>query len=183
MSLFYDPFFDLSDHLRQFNRMQRDMDRMISRAGFVPATSSSQQPKSEAAAAAPAASADQERTTTMMAKPAEPVMNWFPVVDIKETDNAVVLHAELPGLRKEDINIHVDKGVLHVSGKREFEKKEENEKWHRVERSYGSFHRSFRLPENVKESDIAANCENGVLTVTVPKEKKQEPAVRRIAVQ
>ena len=178
MSLFYDPFFDIADHLREFRRMQRDMGRLVDRVGLPPSTDQ-QESGAAAAAAAPAGTP----STAVSERSADRFMSWFPVVDIKENDGAIMVHAELPGLKKEDINISVDKGVLNISGKREFEKKEENDKWHRVERSYGSFHRSFRLPENVKESDIAAVCNDGVLTVTIPKDKKPEPSVRRITIQ
>lgn len=109
---------------------------------------------------------------------------WWPSVDVKETKDKILVHAELPGLRKEDININVDNGMLQISGERKAEKKEENERWHRVERSYGSFYRSFRLPEEAVADKITARCDNGVLTVEVPKTARPErPQAKRITVQ
>jgi len=103
---------------------------------------------------------------------------WMPVLDVKESDKQYTVHAELPGIKKEDINIDFDKGILTISGEKKDEKKEENEKWHRVERSYGKFSRSLVVPEGVTPEQIKAKFDNGVLEVTFPKpeieQKKEE---------
>ncbi|CAK9138761.1 unnamed protein product [Ilex paraguariensis] len=97
-------------------------------------------------------------------------------IDWKETPEA-----DLPGLKKEEVKVEVEEGrVLQISGERNKELEEKNDKWHRVERSSGKFLRRFRLPENVKVDQIKASMENGVLTVTVPKLPKKKPDVKAI---
>jgi len=104
---------------------------------------------------------------------------WRPQVDVRETENALVVHAELPGLKKEDINVDFHDGVLTLSGEKSQKKKEANERYHRVERSYGKFVRSFALPAGFDSQNISASFDNGVLELTVPKlEEKQEERKR-----
>ncbi|XP_023898128.2 18.1 kDa class I heat shock protein [Quercus suber] len=99
-------------------------------------------------------------------------------VDWKETPEAHVFKADLPGLNKEEVKVEVeDDRVLQISGERKVEKEEKKDTWHRVERSSGKFLRRFRLPENAKMDQIKASMENGVLTVTVPKVNKKEVKV------
>ncbi|WVZ56397.1 hypothetical protein U9M48_006936 [Paspalum notatum var. saurae] len=101
-------------------------------------------------------------------------------IDWKETPEAHVFKADVPGLKKEEVKVEVEDGnVLQISGERSKEKEEKTDTWHRVERSSGKFLRRFRLPENAKTEQIRAAMENGVLTVTVPKEevKKAEPVI------
>ncbi|KAF4349447.1 hypothetical protein G4B88_026227 [Cannabis sativa] len=87
------------------------------------------------------------------------------------------------GLKKEEVKVEVeDDRVLHISGERNVEKEDKNDTWHRVERSSGKFMRRFRLPENVKMDQIKAAMENGVLTVTVPKEEVKKPDVKSIEI-
>ncbi|KAK7309048.1 hypothetical protein RJT34_05472 [Clitoria ternatea] len=102
-------------------------------------------------------------------------------VDWKETPEAHVFKADIPGLRKEDVKVEIeDDRVLQISGERNVEKEDKNDKWHRVERSSGKFLRKFRLPENAKVDQVKASMENGVLTVTVPKEEVKKPDVKAI---
>ncbi|KNA11793.1 hypothetical protein SOVF_131740 [Spinacia oleracea] len=102
-------------------------------------------------------------------------------IDWKETQDAHVFKADLPGLKKEEVKVEVEDGkVLQISGERNREQEEKNDKWHRVERSSGKFLRRFRLPENTKMEEIKANMENGVLTVTVPKMEEKKPEVKSI---
>ncbi|KAK2968599.1 hypothetical protein RJ640_009427 [Escallonia rubra] len=102
-------------------------------------------------------------------------------IDWKETPEAHVFKADLPGLKKEEVKVEVEEGrVLQISGQRSKEKEEKNDKWHRVERSSGRFLRRFRLPENAKVDQVKAAMENGVLTVTVPKEEVKKPDVKAI---
>jgi HSP20 family protein len=105
---------------------------------------------------------------------------WTPPVDIEETDNSYRLQAELPGLTKDDIQITLENNVLRLSGERKFEKDVKKENYHRVERIYGSFARSFALPQQVDSEHVQAAFENGVLTVTVPKAEQARP--RKIAI-
>ncbi|KAL6315997.1 hypothetical protein AAG906_014922 [Vitis piasezkii] len=93
-------------------------------------------------------------------------------VDWRETNNAHIIRADLPGVRKEDVKVQVEDGnMLQISGEKTKEKEESGERWHRIERQRGSFLRRFRLPENANTEGINCALENGVLTVTVPKKE------------
>ena len=114
--------------------------------------------------------------------PSEEVSNrtWMPPVDIQETDDSYRLTAELPGLTKDDINITLENNVLRLSGERKFEKDVKKESYHRIERSYGNFTRSFALPQQVSSDKVEAAFKDGVLTITVPKAEQAKP--RKIAI-
>ncbi|KAL2457441.1 17.6 kDa class I heat shock protein 3 [Forsythia ovata] len=102
-------------------------------------------------------------------------------IDWKETPEAHIFKADLPGLKKEEVKVEVEEGrVLQISGERSNEQEEKNDKWHRVERSSGKFLRRFRLPENAKIDEVKASMENGVLTVTVPKEEVKKSEIKAI---
>ncbi|KAL5983455.1 hypothetical protein ACLOJK_017541 [Asimina triloba] len=104
-------------------------------------------------------------------------------IDWRETPEAHVFKADLPGLKKEEVKVEVEDGrVLQISGERSREKEEKRDTWHRVERSSGKFLRRFRLPENAKVEGVKAAMENGVLTVTVPKEEVKKADVRAIEI-
>lgn len=94
---------------------------------------------------------------------------WLPACDIAETPEAYSIHAELPDVRKEDIKVTVQDGVLTLMGERKLEKEEKNKRYHRVERSYGRFQRSFTLPTAVDEGKVNATYRDGVLNLLVPK--------------
>lgn len=111
-------------------------------------------------------------------KEAISVTEWSPLVDISEDDKEYVVKAEIPEMKKEDIKINVHDDVLTVSGERKYEKEEKGKKYHRVERAYGSFMRSFALPENADGSKISADYKDGVLKVHLPKsEHAKEKAI------
>ncbi|KAL5209799.1 hypothetical protein ABZP36_005422 [Zizania latifolia] len=104
-------------------------------------------------------------------------------IDWKETPEAHVFKADVPGLKKEEVKVEVEDGnILQISGERSKEQEEKTDKWHRVERSSGKFMRRFRLPENSKPEQIKASMENGVLTVTVPKDEPKKPEVKSIQI-
>jgi HSP20 family protein len=101
--------------------------------------------------------------------------DWAPRVDIAETDKEFSIKAEIPEVKKEDVKVSVDNGVLTIKGERKQEKEEKNKKFHRVERLYGSFTRSFTLPDNVDENKIEASFKDGMLNLTIPKTAKTKP--------
>ncbi len=100
---------------------------------------------------------------------------WSPSVDINESDTQYVVSAELPGVEKDDVTVSIDKNVLTIKGEKRLTKKEEGEKWHRVESTYGEFTRSFTLPEEVDTDKVEANYKDGVLALTIPKAEKVQP--------
>jgi HSP20 family protein len=100
------------------------------------------------------------------------VTEWSPAVDIAEDDKEYIVKAELPGLNKENIKVSVEGGVLSIAGERKVEKEEKNKKYHRIERSYGSFTRSFTLPDDASGEKVNAEFKDGVLKVHLPKEEK-----------
>ena len=108
---------------------------------------------------------------------------WKPVVDIKEDEKNFLVHADLPGVKKEDIHLELKEGVLSISGERNQEKKEEKDKYQRIERSYGKFTRSFVVPEGITEDTIQAKFDNGVLEVCIPKPpEKKAPEPKKITI-
>src|SRR5918912_1251762 len=105
---------------------------------------------------------------------------WVPSVDIYENKDQIVLEAELPGMNREDFDLSIENNVITLRGERRFEKKDDSDNYHRVERSYGSFTRSFTLPQTVSAEDAKAEYRNGVLRVTLP--KREEAKARRIEI-
>lgn len=105
---------------------------------------------------------------------------WNPSVDIYENKDQIVLEAELPGMNRDDFDLTVENSVITLRGERHFEKKDDSDNYHRVERSYGSFTRSFTLPQTVSADGATAEYRNGVLRVTLP--KREETKARRIEV-
>jgi len=100
---------------------------------------------------------------------------WAPAVDIYETENELVMKADLPDVVEKDIDIHVENNMLTVRGERKFEQKVKEENYLRVERAYGAFSRSFSLPNTVNTDAITAEYKNGVLTVVMPKRAESKP--------
>jgi HSP20 family protein len=107
--------------------------------------------------------------------------SWSPSVDIFETENEVVIKAELPGMEAKDIEIKLENNVLMLRGDRRFEKETKNENYHRVERSYGNFARSFSLPAFVDDSKVHAEYKNGLLRVVLPKKEQARSKEIKIA--
>ncbi len=106
---------------------------------------------------------------------------WVPVVDVHESGKEITLRTELPGLTDEDIELTVDQGRLTVQGEKKFEKEESDGEYRRVESRYGTFYRSFPLPDSIDQDNIAAHFDNGVLNVTLPKTESAKP--KKIDVQ
>lgn len=108
---------------------------------------------------------------------------WVPPVDIMENENALTVKADVPDVKFEDIDVHLENGTLTLRGERKFEKKtDEKGGYHRIERSYGSFERSFTLPDTVDAEHVKAEYANGVLTVTLPKKEIAKPRQVKVEV-
>jgi HSP20 family protein len=110
------------------------------------------------------------------------VAQWSPLVDITEDEKEYLIKAELPDMKKEDVRLTVENEVLAISGERKFEKEEKGKKYHRVERAYGSFVRSFSLPEDADGSKVSADFKDGMLQVHLPKSQKAKPKTIEIKV-
>eukprot|EP00762_Andalucia_godoyi_P001487 ANDGO_00159.mRNA.1 17.7 kDa class I heat shock protein len=152
MSYWTDPF-------REFRRLQKEMDTLFSESF-----------SGNNALTGPSSSGTVATTSQNDNAPALPGRRWAPVVDVKETDKEIIVDAEVPGMNKQDIKVEVDQNnVLKIYGENKYEKKVDNEKWHRVERSWGSFTRTLQLPETATADKISAKYENGVLHLTIPK--------------
>ena len=107
---------------------------------------------------------------------------WTPAVDIYEVDGALVLKAELPGMQREDIDVNIENNTLTIRGERKLDTAIKQENFHRVERAYGSFVRSFSVPNTVDAAKVAAEYKNGVLSVTLPVREEAKPRTINIEV-
>jgi HSP20 family protein len=108
---------------------------------------------------------------------------WTPAVDIIETENDLVLKADLPDVDMKDIHVELENGTLSLKGQRKFESEKKEKGYHRIERSYGSFARYFAMPETVDPEKISAEYKNGVLTVTLPKKEIAKPRTVKVDVK
>jgi len=108
---------------------------------------------------------------------------WSPAVDIYETENELVLKADLPDVDRKDIDVRVENQTLTISGERKFEQEHSGKGYHRIERSYGKFDRSFAVPNTFDTEHIAAAFKNGVLSVTLPKKEAAKPRQVKVEVQ
>jgi len=115
----------------------------------------------------------------------EPASNrpWSPAVDIYETENELVLKADLPDVNQKDIDVRVENQTLTIAGTRNFEKHEESKGFHRIERSYGNFVRSFAVPNTFDTETVSAGYQNGVLTVKLPKKEAAKPRQIKVEVK
>jgi len=109
--------------------------------------------------------------------------DWAPRVDIVETGKEFLITAEIPDVKKEDVKISVENGVLTIRGERKQEKEEKDKKFHRIERFYGAFTRSFSLPDNVDESKIEATFNDGILNLQIPKTEEVKPKSLEVKVK
>ena len=108
---------------------------------------------------------------------------WRPAIDIEEKDGNYLVRADLPGMQKKDIHVELKDGYLTLRGERKSEHEENKDNYHRIERSYGTFERSFRVPEGVTEKDIHAKYKDGVLELTIPAPKVEEPKTTEVKVE
>ena len=115
-------------------------------------------------------------------KEAITVAEWSPLVDISEDDKEYVIKAEIPEMKKEDIKLNVHHDVLTITGERRYEKEEKNKKYHRVERAYGSFMRSFTLPQDADGTKVTAEYKDGLLNVHLPESEKAKPKAIEVKV-
>ena len=137
------------DPFRELEEMSDRLNRMIARPAISPAVG--------------------------QAKEVMTVADWTPTVDITETEGEYAIKAELPEVKKEDVKVTVEDGVLTIQGERKQEKEEKGKKYHRIERSYGRFVRSFTLPDTVDEGKVKAEYADGVLHLHLPKSEKAKP--------
>ncbi|HEX9024235.1 MAG TPA: Hsp20/alpha crystallin family protein [Geobacteraceae bacterium] len=100
---------------------------------------------------------------------------WQPPVDIYEDENTVVIKAEVPGVDQKEIDIRIEDNTLTIRGERKHSQEVKKENYHRVERFYGTFQRSFSLPHTINQEQVKATCEQGVLTITLPKREEKKP--------
>jgi|YelNatPaOPRAMG01_1025707.scaffolds.fasta_scaffold281426_1 HSP20 family protein len=100
---------------------------------------------------------------------------WIPAIDVFEKEGNIEIELEAPGIKEEDLKIKIEDGMLIISGERKFEKEDKKENYYRMERSYGSFSRSFSLPDNIERDKIGAKYENGLLKITLPKKPESQP--------
>jgi HSP20 family protein len=132
-----------------------------------------------------------DRLNRMFARPAASqtsgketmiVADWTPSVDISETEGEYQIKAEIPDVKKEDVKVTVEDGVLTIQGERKHEKEEKGKKFHRIERSYGSFVRTFSLPDVIEEEKVKADFKDGVLNLHLPKSEKAKPKAIEVKV-
>ena len=123
------------------------------------------------------------RMPRLFAANAPSMPDWSPAADISETDKEYLVKAELPGVKRDDVKVNLEDGVLTIEGERKYEKDDKDEKSHRVERFFGTFSRSFSLPDNVDAKSIRAETKDGVLNVHVPKLKVEKPKPIQIKVE
>lgn len=132
----------------------------------------------------------QNRMSNLLARPLLPsgidepigMGEWTPLVDVEESDKEYTIKAELPEVKKEDVKVEIQNGSLRISGERKLEKEEAGRRFHRVERSYGSFERSFSLPEGTKKGDLKAEFKDGLLKVHLPKTEEEKTKTLEIPV-
>ena len=110
------------------------------------------------------------------------VVDWTPSVDLQETETEYLVKAELPEIKREDVKVTVENGILTLQGERKHEKEEKNRKYHRVERSYGTFLRTFTVPTDADEAKVAADFKDGILRVHLPKTEKPRPKTIEVKV-
>ncbi|WP_435547860.1 Hsp20/alpha crystallin family protein [Desulfobacterium sp. N47] len=109
--------------------------------------------------------------------------DWAPRVDIAETDTEFIIKAEIPEISKDDVKVTIDNGILTIKGERKKEKEEKGKKYHRIERYYGNFIRSFTLPDNVDESNIKASFKDGMLSLNIKKTKESKPKLIEVKLE
>ncbi len=108
---------------------------------------------------------------------------FYPVVDVYETKDSIVVEVETPGMTKDDIKITIEDNVLKIQGEKKLEREEKDRNYYVVERSYGTFERAFRLPDYVDTENIKAKFENGVLTIVIPKKEEEKKKVIDVEIE
>ncbi|HOV91076.1 MAG TPA: Hsp20/alpha crystallin family protein [Syntrophorhabdaceae bacterium] len=111
------------------------------------------------------------------------VSEWMPSLDVSETKNSYIVKAEVPGIDPKDVEISLSENVLTIKGEKKQEKEEENENYHIIERSYGGFTRSFKLPGQIQGDKVKANYKNGILKITLPKTEEAKKKEIKITVE
>jgi HSP20 family protein len=109
--------------------------------------------------------------------------DWAPAVDITETDKEYVIKAAVPEVKKEDVKVSIEEGMLMLQGERKHEKEEKGKKFHRIEQSYGTFVRSFQMPDDAEQTKVKAEFKDGMMYITLPKSEKAKPKAIEVKVQ
>jgi len=181
-----DPFFSSGfvDPFRELRRLDREVNRLtrnFARWQQQPLLEQQQQGQQQGQQQLEGGQQGEQQGQQLQQWPSQQqqLSLWTPRLDIKESDKDVELCAELPGVKKEDVKIELENGLLKISGEQKEEKREENERFSHMERNFGYFTRYLNVGENVKEGDIQANFENGVLTVKFPKPEETRRAERK----
>ena len=107
----------------------------------------------------------------------------FPVVDIQEQKDKYIVHAEIPGMKKDEIEVEYRDGYLTIRGEKKFEHEEKKKDFHRIERSYGSFHRTFEIPEEINEDAVKGEYKNGILSIALPMRNPEKRRIKRIEIE
>jgi HSP20 family protein len=184
---FFDPFEELRRVQREVNRLFGTFDQPS--PSSLPLTGGSNDDKAAltgdqgAGTSGDASSAMQKHVGVGGGIGGSQLMAWAPRCDLSETDDAIKIKADLPGVGKENVKLEVDGDLLTLKGETQKEKREDNERYHRVERSYGSFSRSFRLPDYANLEGINASFNDGVLSVDIPKNPQAAPQHRQIDIK
>jgi len=183
----------------EFNRLQRDMDRMMggldpfygggagNPTGFglllgAPPTTATASAADPSIANQGAITQSNQRGGNQLSLLGNNNAFMIPHTDVTETDNSFIVKADLPGVNKDEVKVSIKDDVISVSGERKEEKREDTDKYHRVERRFGSFQRQFRLPGTVNPEGITAVHENGVLTLNLPKKPEEKLGAKQIKI-
>jgi len=179
---FTDPWREMQTMMNQMNRLSSNMDRMFGSLGG-PSTLGSTFDTPMLTDTDVSSSRRGGIGSELLPYTARSDITWFPRMDVRESGKDLVVSCELPGMKKDDIKVDYNNGLLNISGERKHEDVKEGDNWYRKERSVGKFWRSLRVPENVKDENIKASFDNGVLELKLENAAEQQPEKKAITIQ